>query len=122
VRLFHNKDTKRIFVQVDDGGVLEYILGEPLQPVSALLSHHFLPCLMKGGPEKMPHLEDRVFEFKGPGGQPTTCPWVATAVVASQVGFYSIFLQAQLCWNFWAPVMCCYRPTNMHLGIFRRPQ
>lgn len=78
VRLFHNKDTKRIFVQVDDGGVLEYILG---------------------GPEKMPHLEDRVFEFKGPGGQPTTCPWVATAVVASQESFVGLNDRSKLFLN-----------------------
>jgi hypothetical protein len=28
VRLFHNKDTKRVFVEVDDGSVLEYLTGQ----------------------------------------------------------------------------------------------
>jgi hypothetical protein len=34
---------------------------------------------------EMPILEDQVFQFKGPGGQTTVCPWVATAVIAGEV-------------------------------------
>jgi hypothetical protein len=32
VRLFHNKDTKRVFVEVDDGSVLEYFAGTGFTP------------------------------------------------------------------------------------------
>ncbi|ELR18862.1 elongator complex protein 1, putative [Acanthamoeba castellanii str. Neff] len=76
VRLFHNKDTERVFVEVDDGSVLEYIADA-----------------------EMPILEDQVFQFKGPGGQTTVCPWVATAVIAGEESFIGLNDRSKLFLN-----------------------
>jgi elongator complex protein 1 len=35
---------------------------------------------------------DQVFQFKGPGGQTTVCPWVATAVIAGEVSLSVLLL------------------------------
>jgi len=82
LRLFHNKNTNHVFVELIDGSVLSYVTGKLMFLSLSFLMFIFVINPNVGDdqePQVLPH-----FEFS-PGGHSTLCPWFASAMLADEV-------------------------------------